>query len=173
MAIKVKSAITGGRRLGPLGVLPEFLQSKSVGHDILEKLRFLESFDMERERAIVMLECKLTEMKSHLIIREFKRFFALELLFPNPDYSFVPSIEIDPVWHHLVLDSRRYVTLCEKLYDGYVHHIPMDTCPKELAENAGEKYGYTKTLLTTAFGAAPPDAWGVAAKCNTAACTWP
>ena len=173
MTIVVKKQLVGKVKLGPLGLLPTFSKSKKVSKDVLQKLAFLDAFDMERERRLVMNEVKCSEYHSYLYVREFKRFFSLELLFPEPDYTFVPSHELDPVWHHLVLDSRRYLALCGELYGGYVHHTPMDTCPHEIADNAGEVYGYTKNLLREAFGDAPPDAWGVAAKCNTAACTWP
>lgn len=173
MAIAVKKKLVGKKILGPLGVLPDFTKITKLSKDVVDRLTFLESFSLERERKIVMDETKCDEYHSHLFIREFKRFFALELLFPEPEHPFVPSHEIDPVWHHLVLDSRRYVPLCENLYGGYVHHTPMDTCPAEHADNAGEKFGYTKSLLEEAFGGAPPAAWGVAAKCNYAACTWP
>jgi hypothetical protein len=173
MAIAVKPTLVGKKKLGPLGILPEFVSSLSIGAGTIDKLKILADFDMERERRIVMQEMEIDEYVSLVRLREFKRFFALELLYPNPDHSFVPSIEIDPFWHHLVLDSRRYVALCDKLYGGYVHHTPTDTCPGEHADNAGEKFGYTKSLLDQAFGGAPPAAWGQAAKCNHAACTWP
>ena len=173
MAIAVKSPLKARVQLGPLGLLPSFMSKKRASEAVLKKLSFLQAFDMERECKIIAAELELDDYLSHLFVREFKRFFALELLVPEPDHSFVPSHEIDPVWHHLVLDSRRYVELCDALYGGYVHHTPADTCPAEFADNAGEKFGYTKSLLKEAFGGVPPAAWGAAAHCNRAACDWP
>ncbi len=173
VVIVAKKPLVGKVKLGPLGILPKFIKNKKLSEQVLKKLIFLEEFSMERERKLVMNEVKCTEYRSYLYVREFKRFFSLELLVPEPDYTFVPSVELDPVWHHLVLDSRRYVALCNELYGGYVHHTPMDTCPDEMANNAGEVYGYTKGLMREIFGDAPPDAWGIAGKCNTAACIWP
>ncbi|WP_192214835.1 hypothetical protein [Methylobacterium bullatum] len=172
MAIAIKPAMTGKKQLGPLGLLPDFVSASALAQDIVDKIRFLEDFDMERERKILTAEIN-DEFLSHVMVREFKRFFSLELLFPDADYPFVPSEEIDPIWHDIVLDSRRYVGICEKLYGGYVHHTPVDTCPGEMAQNAGERFGHTKRLLERAFGGITPSAWGVAAYCNRAACTWP
>ena len=39
-------------------------------------------------------------------------------------HKVVPSIEVDEIWHHHILDTRKYFLDCESVYGEYMHHFP-------------------------------------------------
>jgi hypothetical protein len=165
------TAIKSTEELGPLGLLRSFsLPSKNA----IAKLDVLQSFPVKREEELAQGREKLLWRESTTenggepgvfslaptLIREFKRFFSLPLLFPKAKYSFCPSPSVDFVWHQLIVDTMRYADLCEKVHGQFLHHRPLS--PDECAENAGEKFGYTKKCLVDAYGSLTPAFWGSA-----------
>lgn len=36
----------------------------------------------------------------------------------------VPSVEVDEIWHHHILDTRSYAKDCETVYGYFMHHFP-------------------------------------------------
>jgi hypothetical protein len=149
------------KRLGPLGLLPSFETSTETK----ERLEKLERFSLDREMRCLK-EDKTFTMDHNVIptlAREFKRFMSLGLLFPNPTYNFAPSWPVDRMWHELLLDTKRYHTMCMEVHGAFVHHSPLD--PERVEKNAGEIMGYTKASLFAAYGAVVPWIWGTHAKC--------
>ena len=157
------------QQLGPLGLLPSYTSQNRASID--PKLRLLEAFSLMRETQILAREEKV-KMSTSLIPtleREFKRFFALPLLFPDPMYDFAPTPPVDVIWHELIIDTRRYSKLSDDVYGSYVHHTPLS--PGQASMNAGEILGYTKKRLVEAFGELTPSIWGEAqAGCDMRAC---
>ena len=52
----------------------------------------------------------------------YMRFLCLISLYPN--MAFVPTKEIDRVWHHHVLDTGKYARDCQMLFGNFLHHFP-------------------------------------------------
>ncbi len=163
--------------LGPLGLLPK----QRINKGTLKKLVFLENFDLEREKQKAIENEVVIPNGSDLVVREFRRFFALNLLNAKPKYSFVPCHKVDYIWHELIVSTRRYETLCNAVYGQFIHHDPQDPRSEYIAENAGEIYGYTLEQLADSFGGIPPKIWGYGAsgsaavcpRCNFGACRTP
>ncbi|MCB0724807.1 MAG: hypothetical protein KDC73_08865 [Ignavibacteriae bacterium] len=139
--------------LGPLGLLPTFKTSA----DVKQKLEILDSFDMEREEMIARSCVRRPEFgaqfKEHLVpalIREFKRFFALKLLFPDAKYPLTPASSVDAVWQVLILDSVRYYDLCKNVYGDYLHHKVITD--ELIGIYEGEIFDYTVDCMKSAFG---------------------
>lgn len=42
----------------------------------------------------------------------------------HPEEVLVPSGLIDLVWHYHILDTRKYIADCERLFGSYLHHDP-------------------------------------------------
>jgi hypothetical protein len=101
----------------PLGLKPGFAVSRSV----LEKLAYIEQFELGRDR-----EGRAAKLLgSAPAALEFKRFLALPLLYPGrQEYSFVPSLRLDLLWHTFLLDTPRYREFCENVYGQYLDHVP-------------------------------------------------
>lgn len=58
-------------------------------------------------------------------IMQYKNFmFLLHKYHGKTDIKLVPSIEVDEIWHHHILDTRSYQRDCEKVYGYFMHHFP-------------------------------------------------
>ena len=126
--------------LGPLGLLLNVTRNTSK----IAKVKVLAEFDMSREREVVPKRGEL-KIEDHLIPvaeREFKRFFSLGLLVSNPKYAFVPTPQVDAIWHELIIDTERYAKICQDVHGGFIHHRPLG--PEAVASNAGEVSGTQK-----------------------------
>ncbi|MCW7763958.1 glycine-rich domain-containing protein [Photorhabdus luminescens] len=65
----------------------------------------------------------------------------------------VPSIEVDEIWHHHILDTRSYEKDCINLYGYFMHHFPYfgmrgDDDFKDL----NESFSKTQELYFEEFG---------------------
>jgi hypothetical protein len=41
-----------------------------------------------------------------------------------PDQVIVPTSEVDDFWHLHILDTRNYISDCERMFGYYLHHFP-------------------------------------------------
>jgi hypothetical protein len=57
-------------------------------------------------------------------IEQYKKFMYLLYKYHNTEYQIVPSIEVDEIWHHHILDTRKYSEDCKKIYGFFMHHFP-------------------------------------------------
>lgn len=64
----------------------------------------------------------LTQDNVDLAIREYRRYLLLKL--ENPGTPLGPTALMDLVWHYHILDTKKYIEFCEKVFDGYLHHSP-------------------------------------------------
>ncbi len=69
------------------------------------------------------LEYQVSEIEAVERFEETKKF--LYLCAKNKSVNYAPSLEIDKMWHELILDSKYYFEFCEKA-GGYIHHIPSE-----------------------------------------------
>jgi len=53
---------------------------------------------------------------------EYKRFLHLNKKFP--DFAIVPHKTMDLMWHQHILDTRAYISDCDKVFGKYFHHFP-------------------------------------------------
>ncbi|MFL9449592.1 glycine-rich domain-containing protein-like [Tolypothrix bouteillei VB521301_2] len=84
-------------------------------------------------------------------IARYKMFLHLVYLYPNN--AIVPTREIDIVWHHHILDTRKYAFDCEWLFGYFVHHNPNLDFRSQTNQLALERAFYdTKTLFAEHFG---------------------
>ncbi|WP_343559527.1 glycine-rich domain-containing protein [Kiloniella sp. b19] len=56
-------------------------------------------------------------------ISQYRNFMFLLYKY-SETHRLVPSIEVDEIWHHHILDTRKYFEDCEKVYGRYMHHFP-------------------------------------------------
>lgn len=63
-----------------------------------------------------------TQEETKQAIAEYLQFLSLIHLYPN--LPLVPTQVIDEVWHHHILDTRKYVRDCQMLFGHFVHHFP-------------------------------------------------
>lgn len=92
-------------------------------------------------------------------VRAIARYMAfLGLIYLYPDRPFVPTQEIDAVWHNHILDTTKYHQDCELLFGRYVHHFPYFSLRGEADEQTWERaFAETQTIFKQHFGIAPSD----------------
>lgn len=56
------------------------------------------------------------------ITLRYRRF--LQAIRNEPDTSLAPSRDVDLFWHHHILDTRKYIEDCRRLFGEYIHHFP-------------------------------------------------
>jgi hypothetical protein len=57
-------------------------------------------------------------------VRLYKNFLALHVASPRRDLPVFPSFAADEIWHHHVLDTRRYGADCDAVFGEFFHHDP-------------------------------------------------
>jgi hypothetical protein len=62
-------------------------------------------------------------------VRKYKN--ALILLCLHPECLFVPTKQIDEVWHDHILHTQEYMRDCKRIFGEYMHHMPSSGSEKE------------------------------------------
>jgi len=90
-------------------------------------------------------ENKVTEAEAFTAFQEVKKFLAV--CATKTGHNFVPSKEVDSMWHTFILFTKSYGLFCHEL-GGYIHHQPTGGGDKRSLE------GYINTLqaLSKVFG---------------------
>jgi hypothetical protein len=90
--------------------------------------------------------------------REYRRFLALHLLYPEA--AIVPCAVVDEVWHAHILDTEAYAPDCERLFGFFLHHFPyFGMRGEEDAADLLESYDSTIERYEVAFGEVPDGIW--------------
>ena len=63
-----------------------------------------------------------TIAKTKLIEAWYRKFLTLVKIYP--DQTIVPTKDIDTFWHYHILDTRKYMNDCNKIFGNYFHHFP-------------------------------------------------
>jgi hypothetical protein len=111
----------------PFGAMPEL--------GAPEKVRKIADLDLNRYGARAEVQTEL------------KRYFLLRLLWNKP--ITLESRTVDELWHAFILDTKRYRTFCELVFEGYLDHESSHFAPTE-----GFPSGYQQM-----FGEALPEVW--------------
>lgn len=57
-------------------------------------------------------------------IQYYKNFLYLNKKYIHIAPVIVPSIEVDEIWHHHILDTRKYIADTHNIFGYYFHHYP-------------------------------------------------
>jgi hypothetical protein len=92
--------------------------------------------------------------KSKLIETWYRRFLALVKIYP--DQTIVPTKDIDMFWHYHILDTRKYMEDCDKIFGSYFHHFPyFGSRGKEDKANFEKTFFHAQELFEKHFGESP------------------
>ena len=95
-----------------------------------------------------------TVKKTKLIEKWYRRFLLLVKMYP--DKTIVPTKDIDTFWHYHIIDTRKYIDDCNKVFGKYFHHFPYFG-----SRGKADKANFEKTFLAAQelfevhFGEAP------------------
>ncbi|WP_230086411.1 glycine-rich domain-containing protein [Halomonas sp. 328] len=86
-------------------------------------------------------------------VQYYKNFLYLNKKYIDEVPVIVPSIEVDEIWHHHILDTRSYIKDCASIFGYYFHHYPYFGMRSEVDyKNLGEAYEVTQMLHELEFG---------------------
>lgn len=97
----------------------------------------------------------------------------LHLVKKHPEKSIVPSKRLDEMWHMHILDTRKYMDDCQKLFGGYLHHFPyFGLRGAEDAIALANAFAETAELFMSEFGIqlSVESAKDESADCTSASC---
>ena len=60
--------------------------------------------------------------RASLVEKQYKAF--LFLMGTKHDHMFVPTLDIDEMWHTHILDTQKYMADCVEYFGEYIHHYP-------------------------------------------------
>lgn len=86
-----------------------------------------ELVDLDLDPILFKIQCEGETLHGDAIDPEIARLVYRQFLTLRkryPDRTLVPSALIDLVWHYHILDTRKYVDDCEKIFGAYLHHDP-------------------------------------------------
>jgi hypothetical protein len=84
-------------------------------------------------------------------IQQYRRFLWLSYRYPQ--YTIVPSLTVDHIWHQHILDTAKYREDCQTLFGEFKDHWPFfgvgDAADRQSADDA---FGETQSLWVKHFG---------------------
>lgn len=115
------------------------------------KLGMIESLDLEPIKFKLISEHNWTLARCDLVEKHYKGFLKLVLI--QPDTNFVPTLDVDEMWHTHILDTRKYVADCHRIFGEYIHHYPYLGMKDEAdAAAAREQFAHTRAEHVRLFG---------------------
>lgn len=103
---------------------------------------------------------------------EYRKFLALQLLYPEADI--VPCKVVDEMWHRHILDTAAYREDCDTIFGRFLDHFPyFGMRGEEDAQALHDAYADTLDRYREAFGEPPADTWitvDASSKCKRTAC---
>jgi len=106
-----------------------------------------------------------------LMEQEYRKFLALQLLYPGADI--VPCEIVDEMWHRHILDTAAYREDCDAIFGQFLDHFPYFGMRGEAdAQALNDAYVETLERYLATFGEPPPETWisSDAARCTRKAC---
>jgi hypothetical protein len=65
-----------------------------------------------------------TEESANIVVQYYKNYLWLLRKYSEAYHILPPSIEIDEIWHHHILDTYKYYNDCLNIYGQFLHHYP-------------------------------------------------
>jgi hypothetical protein len=60
--------------------------------------------------------------KADLVENRAKKFFSLAFL--DHDHYHIPDVDVDELWHRMILHTQWYCKFCDDIFGTYYHHTP-------------------------------------------------
>lgn len=76
--------------------------------------------------------------------------YFLQTVRNEPDTDLAPPKDIDLFWHHHILDTRKYIEDCERLFGQYIHHFPYSGIRGDTdAQEQDERFQRSQSLMAS------------------------
>lgn len=121
---------------------------------VLSALKRIEEWNLEGAKRGAVRAGHLEEKEVDEVERELRRFLAVCLLAREgivEEDPVGPTGKVDALWHAFILDTESYVSFCQQVMGGFVHHAVDPDAPGPVAGDGMRK------LLDTYFEGADVD----------------
>jgi hypothetical protein len=133
------------------------MKSREKGRTVRQMLGAIEALDLGPIKFKLMNleegEGWTREFVEH-VETQYKRYLTLVAKYPRE--TIAPAKDVDRFWHAHILDTRKYIDDCDRVFGCYLHHFPyfgMRGADDAAAlARAGER---TRALYEAEFGAEP------------------
>ncbi|RYH48697.1 MAG: glycine-rich domain-containing protein-like [Alcaligenaceae bacterium] len=127
----------------------EYIDSMDF-HEIIEKLCSEDP----------LLSRRWNRLEAEAAVQFYKNFLFICRKYLDDSAHIAPSIEIDEVWHHHILDTQRYSDDCHQIFGRYIHHFPyFGTRGNEDFRNLTTAFENFQRLHVAEFGCPVPSIW--------------
>ncbi|REF26092.1 uncharacterized protein DUF1399 [Xenorhabdus cabanillasii] len=96
-----------------------------------------------------------TEEGARDAVEQYKKFMFIVYKYENGDAYIAPSIEVDEIWHHHILDTKNYKKDCENIFGYFVHHFsyfPSSKNEEDTFKSMNNHFMKTQELYFKEFG---------------------
>ncbi|MGH8601356.1 MAG: glycine-rich domain-containing protein [Gammaproteobacteria bacterium] len=115
-----------------LSTLPHSMQADLKAEDtpsLGDAVKYIDSIDFsEIERKLhgydPLLCRRWSRDETEIGIQYYKNFLYLNKKYQDKFPVIPPMLEVDEIWHHHILDTRKYMTDCQNIFGYYFHHYP-------------------------------------------------
>lgn len=96
---------------------------------------------------------KWSPIEAEVAIQYYKNFLFLNKKYIDEFPVIPPMLEVDEIWHQHILDTRRHINDCNKIFGYYFHHFPyFGTRNHSDKENLDTAFQLTQKLHEAEFG---------------------
>lgn len=110
-----------------------------------EKFRLIDETDLSKIGRFVLKhhpELGGKEQEGCDVLKAYYKLCAVDPLNPHG-----VSGRLDPFWHAHILHSEDYMSFCDRVFGGYLHHEPLEEGDAEQLVRVGVTYQYTRELI--------------------------
>lgn len=132
-----------------------------------ESVKYIDEMDLDLIKDKLVsgdrLLCRQwTLLEAEIAIQYYKNFLFLNKKYAQKYSVLPPLLEVDEVWHHHIMDTRRYEQDCQKIFGYYFHHYPyFGTRSAEDKANLEMAFDVVQKLHEIEFGKKMVSVWGI------------
>lgn len=91
---------------------------------IEEAKAYIDSIDFSQIIDKMVMKDKWKKRDAEKACELYKHFLYLKKKYQSSDDHLPPSEEIDEFWHNHILDTKKYMIDCDRIFGRYLHHYP-------------------------------------------------
>lgn len=122
-----------------------------------KKIELIDNFDYSNVVWKVRQESSLSKDYIMQGINNLKRYYVVALLDPLNEHAV--SDLVDPFWHTHILFTKEYVNFCNEIFQGYIHHTPLNQSHHAEVKKVENLYGYTIDTYNKIFHTVDQNWW--------------
>lgn len=149
-------------------VMDGFENGKDSGLSLDAAVEYINSMDFSEIQEKLLSEDPLlcrrwSRLEVEVGIQYYRNFLFLNKKYLSVYPVLPPLLEVDEIWHHHILDTRRYTKDSVAIFGRYFHHYPyFGTRSTDDLQNLNVAFEKVQMLHEFEFGAPMVSVWGIA-----------